>query len=1341
MKKVKKRTRWSRMLAWMLSAAMAVSMVSIPKKAEAAAISTDLTPKNGTSVSQTLSGSTTAVELRYSLPSGYSTYSDLKAAGYTAIEFTYNVKQYTALSGETVGVQPFVNFDVTTGNWKSEWHNLTSSTGTVTLSLASVSTGMESTTITHVGLQLANVTGQCEMEITSAKLTGSDSGSSGGGSGSGEEVTGNEVTATVTYKLDNQYWAECSAVIENHKSEAVSGIQIVIPFTGTPTGIKTFDDAVTAVYSSDVNGVILYYGGTVAAGGSTASTEIKFGYNPTNNTANASGAYVKAINAEKPGGSTGGSGDNTGTVVTDVEYNYAKLLQESLYLYDANMCGPQVADKTGLSWRGNCHTEDQTATYNGQTVDVSGGFHDAGDHAKFALPQAYSASALGMGYYQFKQAFDELGQTEHMKTILDHFADYLERCAVLDSNGNVISYCYQVGNGGTDHDYWGAPENQPSRTGQVYFTSDSNPCVDVLCEVAAALAIHAVNFQDDKALSYAKKLFAYADSQIVAGRTGLSISDPGNLYASDSYIDDYALAAAWLYKATNESSYQQKYNEKFGAEGNPDWVLCWNNVKLAAMLYGPAGTKVSTVADCLTSTINSKTNTSDNGYFFLQEWGSARYNVAQQFMALAYDAVTGKQQYSDWANGQMKYILGNNAGNGGKGYCYVVGYNDHSVLYPHHRAASGYYNVDSNGTTKQAHVLLGALVGGPRTTSAAFVDNASDYVTAEVALDYNATLVGAAAGLYLLQKGNAEAYPTALATSEELAAVGVTKYYGADQPTVPAAKLAAEAVTCTALTYGYESVTASDVTVSNTGDGDATGITVSMQDGVAFVAAAATDSVAAGGTMTVTVTPKQGLAAGTYQDTLVISYNTTKTLKVPVSITVGKRQATVTADAKTRKYGEENPVLTYTLSNVLAADTMKLNISMETTATKTSDVGSYPITVMASNPNYEIICKDSTMNVEKAEISEVAFPTAGNDIETGGALSAITLQGGDTQYGTFAWKDGTQTYDKAGTYSADVVMTISSAVSKNYDFSKIKGYADGKVVRAVSFHVNKKGTPKIELPQAADAVYGQTLSEVALTGGSTKYGSFAWKDASITLSEVGTFAYEIVFTPTNAFKQEYETADSILYQVNVKVGKAPQTKQAGKPVLVSRTAASVLVQAVSGCEYSADNGATWQTAAEIGNLRELTAYTIVARYAATACYEAGPVSDGLAVYTLASDPYTIDIGRLSDSNYVDAIKSVTAEGEHATIRYEGNKLTLIDNDSVHPGGYTITGNNEDLTIICGSGEYTLILQDAKFKELDTTATSKASVSVQGDTKVANGLPNQGGNTGGNTGGSTGGNTG
>ena len=59
------------------------------------------------------------------------------------------------------------------------------------------------------------------------------------------------------------------------------------------------------------------------------------------------------------------------TLTTDADSdlgldNYAKLLQYSLYFYDANMCGSDVGESSAFSWRDDCHTENI----------VSGGFHD-----------------------------------------------------------------------------------------------------------------------------------------------------------------------------------------------------------------------------------------------------------------------------------------------------------------------------------------------------------------------------------------------------------------------------------------------------------------------------------------------------------------------------------------------------------------------------------------------------------------------------------------------------------------------------------------------------------------------------------------------------------------------------------------------------------------------------------------------------------------------------------------------------------------------------------------------------------------------------------------------------
>ncbi len=439
------------------------------------------------------------------------------------------------------------------------------------------------------------------------------------------------------------------------------------------------------------------------------------------------------------------------------EYNYAKLLQESLYFYDANMCGKDVGEKSAFSWRDDCHTSD-LVVIDGQTIDVSGGFHDAGDHGKFGLPQAYSATMLGISYYEYKDAYTYAGASEHLKTITNHFCEYFERCTVLNTDGSVKCFVYQVGDY-TDHNYWGAPENQTGSR-QVFCTSDSNTATDEVSEAASALTLQYLNFGDSTALSYAQKLFAYAKNHNKECATE-GLWDPatgGYLYNSTSWGDDYALAAALLYKATNDQSYMTEFNnvKNQGLGKYNIWAWCsWDDVSAIADYYG-TGSAYS-LNECA-----KNMKKSDNGYSCLLEWGSCRYNCNTQFLGLLYDKANGSSTYKDWATFQMNYILGNNNNN----QCFVIGYNENSPQYPHHRAASA--SGDANQISQNKKTLLGALVGGPKDANGTYTDNQGDYQCNEVALDYNAGLVCAAAALYHVYKDDTSV-PSSLMTADDIA--------------------------------------------------------------------------------------------------------------------------------------------------------------------------------------------------------------------------------------------------------------------------------------------------------------------------------------------------------------------------------------------------------------------------------------------------------------------------------------------------------------------------------------------------------------------------------------------
>ncbi len=454
----------------------------------------------------------------------------------------------------------------------------------------------------------------------------------------------------------------------------------------------------------------------------------------------------ETVSSEEPGGSggTGGitipSGNLTDYNYDDIDYNYAKLLQYSLYFYDANMCGDEVGEKSLQSWRDDCHTYDKYNYTRGDgsvvNVDLTGGFHDAGDHVKFGLPEAYAAFVLGMSYDTNKSAYVAAKQEQHLETITTHFADYLVDCTVLNSAGNSVeAFCVQVGNGGGeyDHGYWGAPENQPQSNRTAYFSSSSAPHTDIVSLSAAALAMQYKNFGGEEYLDTAKKLFAYAKSNTKSVGTTAT-----TFYASSNWEDDYCLAALMLYQITGDSSYKSEYDSYKNTEAamKPYWPLGWDNVGPAVAYYAGDSSKLQSLMGQMSG------KDTYGGYVCMDKWGSARYNTSMQYSGLMYDKLTSTDTYRSWAEGQMKYLLGNNAAK----QCFVVGYNNYSSKYPHHRAASGYTGGDQ-GTKEQANVLLGALVGGQK-DDGTYTDSASDYVCNEVAIDYNATLVAAAAAIY-----------------------------------------------------------------------------------------------------------------------------------------------------------------------------------------------------------------------------------------------------------------------------------------------------------------------------------------------------------------------------------------------------------------------------------------------------------------------------------------------------------------------------------------------------------------------------------------------------------------
>ena len=521
-------------------------------------------------------------------------------------------------------------------------------------------------------------------------------------------------------------------------------------------------------------------------------------------------------------------------LVTDsgLAIDYARALQYSMYFYDANMCGTEVDENTRLSWRGDCHTYDahvpmqnmneeftnaegevETRMRGGTnlsqefmdkykdvldpdgdgTIDVAGGMHDAGDHVEFGMPENYAAATLGWGYYEFRDSYVKLKQDDHIETILRYFNDYLMKCTFREDDGNVIAFCYQVGEGGIDHAVWEAPEVD-SMVRPAWFLTADKPQTDYVVSACASLAINYMNFKDTdpeyaaKSLDYAKALWKFAnDNKKELSDNG---DGPMQFYGSNKWEDDWCWAAAWMYLATGDASCFDYAYGIFDYYAPSGWCYCWNDMwsgaalmwavinqehpelELVQHIRDAQGKNQYVFADfwdddCLGKCYKTwKAKETAGGYAYLNDWGSARYNTAMQLILLLIDKYhnNGPTEYSEWAKKQMDIILGNNdvtftervnsnkAGltdysedelHGSRSL--VVGYNDDSVKYPHHRAASGL--LEATDTREQRHILWGALAGGFDANDA-HDDYTNNYILNEVTIDYNAAFVGACAGMY-----------------------------------------------------------------------------------------------------------------------------------------------------------------------------------------------------------------------------------------------------------------------------------------------------------------------------------------------------------------------------------------------------------------------------------------------------------------------------------------------------------------------------------------------------------------------------------------------------------------
>ncbi|MBN2443243.1 MAG: glycoside hydrolase family 9 protein [Spirochaetales bacterium] len=415
--------------------------------------------------------------------------------------------------------------------------------------------------------------------------------------------------------------------------------------------------------------------------------------------------------------------------------NYSDALAKAIYFYECQQAGP-LPSWNRVEWRGDATMQD----------GVLGGLYDAGDHVKFNLPMAYTATQLAWGAYEY-------GSNTELNNNIKFILDYLVAC----SGG---SYVYQVGSGSNDHAWWGPVEviHKETQAGNRPIYSASSGLSAVMAQSAAALALGNILFGNSTYLSTAQSLYNKANSD----RSDGSYSAANGYYDSWSGpIDEIMWAAIWLYVATNNSSYlanAESLVSKLNRQGQSTdieykWGHCWDDSHYGAMVMLAKLTGKQEYIDFVHMHLDwwasGANGTTPKGLAWLDTWGSLRYASTAAFLAFVYSdwngADSGKAStYLTWAKKQIDYCLGNNERNGS----YVIGYGTNAPQHPHHRTAHGSWADSQSVPANHRHILYGALVGGPN-QSGGYTDSIGDYQSNEVACDYNAGFVSC-----LLKLGN-----------------------------------------------------------------------------------------------------------------------------------------------------------------------------------------------------------------------------------------------------------------------------------------------------------------------------------------------------------------------------------------------------------------------------------------------------------------------------------------------------------------------------------------------------------------------------------------------------------
>lgn len=435
------------------------------------------------------------------------------------------------------------------------------------------------------------------------------------------------------------------------------------------------------------------------------------------------------------------------------------------------------------------------------------------------------------------------------------------------------------------------------------------------------------------------------------------------------------------------------------------------------------------------------------------------------------------------------------------------------------------------------------------------------------------------------------------------------------------------------------------------------------------------------------------LNVGTYD--AVVTPETIGNYKIVDSGTIGEvsitpRPVQLTLTNSSRVYGDTNRFGTYSFTNLVSQfDAQDFTVTPSTTATVTSDVGTYPVTAnvsatgTTSDTNYDVTVQNAEMQITKAPLNLTTVPVSREYGLANPAFSATTFgsngfRNGDTL--TTA-ADLTVSFDTTATPSSDVgsyVVTLSGQ-ARNYQIATSNSGALTITPAPLTLTLNDIGK-----------TYGQQLSAQDLTFAASGLR------AGDTLASLGG-----VMATSSGFAANADVVSGGYSMTATRVNDANYTVATPSTAQLTVSPAPVEVQIGSGTKQYGDTGfavsGTTATGLAPGegvealNLAYSSTITDPLLPAGTTRPVEGTLGSGITNYTLANiTPGTATVTKRTITGTIPARQRYYGNTTSGSMLYfglvNGDTAADIDQSSLvgpladitaDAGTYTLTGQISD----------------------------------------------------------------